>query len=192
MDFSDSRVLFTALVAVVGAMRLGELALSRRNIADLLNRGAVEAGRALYPWMVAVHACFLFSCLLEVWVLNRPPILVLAALMLMLLIFAAGIRWWVIVTLGERWSTRVVFIPGERPITGGPFRWLRHPNYLAVIIEFAALPLIHTAWLTALAFSVANGIVLALRIRTEETALAEASEYLLLMQDRPRFLPGRK
>jgi len=192
MDFSDSRVLFTALVAVVGAMRLGELALSRRNIADLLNRGAVEAGRALYPWMVAVHACFLFSCLLEVWVLNRPPILVLAALMLMLLIFAAGIRWWVIVTLGERWSTRVVFIPGERPITGGPFRWLRHPNYLAVIIEFAALPLIHTAWLTALAFSVANGIVLALRIRTEETALAEASEYLLLMQDRPRFHPGRK
>jgi methyltransferase len=142
--------------------------------------------------MVAVHTGFLGACVAEVWLLNRPLIPHLAWIMLGLLVVAAGIRWWVISTLGDRWSTRVVFVPGEPPATGGPFRWLRHPNYLAVIVEFLALPLVHTAWLTAVVFSIANGVVLTLRVRTEEAALAEGGDYLHVMHDRPRFHPGRK
>jgi methyltransferase len=192
MAFTDSRVLYTVLVAVVALLRLGELALSRRNIARLLARGAEEAGRSLYPWMVAVHTGFLVACVAEVWLLDRSPLPLLSAIMLGFLVVASGIRWWVISTLGDRWSTRVVFVPGEPPVTGGPFRWLRHPNYLAVIIEFVALPLVYTAWLTAVVFSVANAAVLASRVRTEEAALEEGSDYRDVMSDRPRFRPGRK
>jgi len=192
MELSDSRILYTALVAAVALMRLVELAVSRRNIERLFDRGAVEAGRSLYPWMVAVHSGFLVACVAEVWLLDRPLIPPLASVMLGLLAFAAAIRWWVISALGDRWSTRVVFVPGQPPVTGGPFRWLRHPNYLAVIIEFAALPLVHTAWSTAIAFSLANGVVLWFRVRTEELALSEGSSYLDVMHDRPRFRPGLK
>jgi methyltransferase len=112
--------------------------------------------------------------------------------MLGLLIIASGLRWWAISALRGRWSTRVVFVPGDPPVTGGPFRWLRHPNYLAVILEFLALPMLHTAWLTAVIFSIANGVVLTSRVRTEEAALSEGSNYLDVMQDRPRFHPGLK
>jgi methyltransferase len=192
MEFSDSRVLYTTLVVIVASMRLIELAVSRSNISRLFDRGAVEAGRSLYPWMVAVHTGFLAACVAEVWLLERSLIPQLSAVMLGLLVLAAAIRWWVISTLGDRWSTRVVFVPGQLPVTGGPFRWLRHPNYLAVIIEFAALPLVHTAWWTAIAFSLANGAVLWFRVRAEESALAGSSEYLSVMGDRPRFYPGRK
>lgn len=192
MDFTDSRILYTILVASVALMRLSELALSRRNIARLQERGAEEAGRSLYPWMVAVHVGFLASCVAEVWLLGRWPLPLLSAIMLGLLVAASGIRWWVISTLGDRWSTRVVFVPGEPPVTEGPFRWLRHPNYLAVIVEFLALPMVHMAWLTAVVFGVANAVVLRLRVRTEESALAAAGDYLDAMGDRPRFHPGRK
>jgi methyltransferase len=192
MAFPDSRILYSVLVAGVALMRLAELNLSRRNIARLSGRGAVEVGNSLYPWMVAVHSVFLVSCVAEVWLLDRPPIPLLSTIMLALLVVASGVRWWVITTLGERWSTRIVFVPGEPPVTEGPFRWIRHPNYLAVVIEFVALPLVHTAWLTAMAFSLANAAVLSCRIRSEEAALEEASNYLDAMGDRPRFHPGRK
>ena len=190
MNWIDSRLVYTGLVAAVASLRLFELAVSRRNIARLRARGAVEFGEALYPWMVAVHSGFLLSCPTEVWLLDRPFRSPLGYSMLAVLCLAAGIRWWAISTLGDRWSTRVVFVPGEAPVTGGPYRWLRHPNYLAVILEFVALPLIHTAWLTAVVFSLANAFVLVLRIRTEEASLSERSEYSRAMGDRPRFHPG--
>jgi methyltransferase len=176
-DGADSRVLYTALVAVVAVMRLVELRISRRHIARLKARGAVEVGFSHYPWMVAVHASFLVACVLEVWLLDRPWLPPLALAMLALLVAAAALRYWVIATLGERWSTRVVLVPGEAPVATGPFRWLRHPNYLAVVVEFLALPLVHTAWWTAVLFSAANALVLRARIGVEEAALAgEVSE----------------
>ncbi|MEJ2580599.1 MAG: isoprenylcysteine carboxylmethyltransferase family protein [Acidobacteriota bacterium] len=192
MELPDSRILYTALVAAVAMMRVVELAVSRRNITRLLQRGATEAGRSLYPLMVVIHAGLLVSCVAEVWILERPFVPLLAAPMLGAMALAAGLRWWVISTLGDRWSTRVVFVPGEPPVTDGPFRWIRHPNYLAVILEFLALPLVHTAWVTAVVFGLANGIVLASRIRTEEAALSADSAYPRLMRDRPRFHPGHK
>ncbi|HSL18229.1 MAG TPA: isoprenylcysteine carboxylmethyltransferase family protein [Methylomirabilota bacterium] len=186
----DTRVLFTALVGLVAVMRLVELAVSRRNIARLEARGAVEVGARLYPWMVAVHASFLLACVAEVWLLGRPFVPLLGVVSLGLLAGAAALRWWVIATLGDRWSTRVLVLPEAPPVTGGPFRHLRHPNYLAVVVEFLALPMVHSAWLTAVVFSAADAAVLWRRIRTEEAALAAAGDYRAALGDRPRFIPG--
>jgi methyltransferase len=172
----SSRWLYTALVAVVATQRLAELALSRRNVAGLLAAGGVEVGRSHYPWMVLLHATFLPSCLLEVWGLERPFNRALAVAMLVALVAAAALRGWVIFTLGRRWSTRVVCLPGVAPIRGGPYRFLRHPNYLAVVVEMAALPLVHSAWLTAVFFTVANLLLLRERVRVEEQALVVAAD----------------
>lgn len=186
----DSRLLFTGLVLLVVAVRLVELALSRRNTRRLLARGAVEAGAGHYPAMVALHAAFLAAAPLEVWLLERPLVPALAGSMLALLGLAMALRWWVIASLAGRWTTRVLVLPGAPPVTSGPYRYLRHPNYLAVAVEVAALPLVHSAWLTALVFSMANGMLLAARVRVEEEALAAASDYRAAFAGRRRFLPG--
>lgn len=187
----DTRLLlYTFLVAAVALGRLIELRIAERHRRSLLARGGVEAGAGHYPWMVALHMAFLFSCPLEVWLLDRPFLPALAAAMLALLLGAVALRWWVIATLGERWTTRILILPGASPVTGGPYRFLRHPNYLAVAAEIAALPLVHTAWATALAFSVLNFWLLRVRIRAEEAALAGASDYDAVFAGRPRLLPG--
>jgi methyltransferase len=186
----DTRLLYTALVIVVALGRLIELRIANRNFQSLLGRGGVEAGAEHYRWMVLLHALFLAACPLEVWELDRPFIPALAVVMLVLLVLAALLRWWVISSLEGRWTTRVVVLPGVPPVTGGPYRFLRHPNYLAVIVEIFALPLIHTAWLTAIAFSLANAVMLRVRIRTEEAALARASNYEAAFSGRSRLVPG--
>jgi len=187
IDLTDSRVLYTGLIALVAVMRLIELAISRRHVVRLEARGAVEVGSEHYPWMVAVHTSFLIACPLEVWLLSRPLLPPVALAMLVLLALAAGVRCWVIGTLGDRWSTRVVVLPNEPLVTTGPFRWIRHPNYAAVIAEFVALPMVHTAWLSALVFSTANAVVLRRRIRVEEPALGES----MAAGDPSRFVRGR-
>jgi methyltransferase len=140
--------------------------------------------------MVLLHTAFLIACPLEIWLLGRPFIPALAAFMLVLVILAAALRWWVIATLDGRWTTRIVCLPGVGPVTGGPYRFLRHPNYLAVIVEMFALPLVHTAWLTAVIFSALNAVILRVRIRAEEEALSRLSEYGAAFAGRPRLLPG--
>lgn len=169
-----SRVLFTVVVALVAVQRLVELSTSRRNRVRLLARGGVEHGSGHYPWMVALHAAFLVSCVAEVWLLERPFLPGLAAVALAALLAAAVLRWWTLRTLGGRWTTRVVVVPGERTVTTGPYRFLRHPNYAAVVLEILALPMLHTAWLTAAGFSLLNAWLLVVRIRCEEQALALA------------------
>lgn len=186
----DTRDLYTVLVAAVALGRLIELRIAERHRRRLMARGGVEAGAGHYPWMVALHTAFLVACPLEVWLLDRPFLPGLAAAMLALLLAAVALRWWVIATLGERWTTRIIYLPGASPITGGPYRFLRHPNYLAVAAEIAALPLMHSAWITALAFSVLNIWLLGVRIRAEEAALAGASDYDAAFAGRPRLLPG--
>jgi len=171
----DSRVAYTALVAIVAILRLAELRISARNVAALKARGAVEVGAGHYPWVVMVHASWLIGCVLEVWLLDRPWIAGLGLPMLALFAAGMGLRLWTIRTLGGRWSTRVVVLPGEPLVTTGPFRWLRHPNYLGVVLELAALPLVHGAWITAVAFSVLNGMLLRARIRVEDAALSKWS-----------------
>ncbi|HEX6861599.1 MAG TPA: isoprenylcysteine carboxylmethyltransferase family protein [Thermoanaerobaculia bacterium] len=186
----DTRVLYTALVVAVALGRLVELKVAARNLRSLLARGGVEIAPGHYPVMVLLHTLFLVACPLEAWLLDRPFVPVLGAVMLVLLVLAAGLRWWVISSLEGRWTTRIVVLPGVAPVTGGPYRFLRHPNYLAVIVEILALPLVHTAWLTALAFSVANALLLRVRIRAEEEGLARLSDYEAAFTGRPRLVPG--
>jgi methyltransferase len=170
-----SQVLFTCLIAAVAVERLFELRLSRRNERIQLAAGGVEYGSGHYPVMVALHAGLLLGSLLEVWLLARPFIPILGYPMLALVALSAAVRFWVIRTLGNRWTTRVVVVPGLPRITGGPYRFLDHPNYAIVVIEGLALPLVHTGWMTALLFTLANGALLRQRIRVESDALAEAA-----------------
>lgn len=167
----DTRWIFTGLLVLVVVERLVELTISRRNQRWLVARGAIEVGAGHYPWMVLLHSLFLASCLVEVWGLNRPFYPILAVAMIMALVVSMALRYWVIATLGRRWTTRVLCLPGEPVVTAGPFRFFRHPNYLAVVIEILALPMVHTAWLTAIVFSAANGFLLARRVRVEEAGL---------------------
>ena len=163
---------FTALVALVGLERLAELVVSRRNSAWSLARGGVERGRGHYPVMVALHTGFLVAMLVEAWV-RRPEVpAALAWSMLGLVLASQALRWWCIATLGHRWNTRVIVVPGMPPVTSGPYRLLRHPNYVAVVVEGVALPLVHAAWITAVVFTVANAVLLTVRIRVEDAALA--------------------
>ena len=168
----DSRTVYTILVGLVAVERVVELGLAHRNDIALRAAGAVEEGSAAYPWMVALHTAFPIACLAEVWCLRRPWIPLLGAVMLLAIGCAMGLRAWTVAALGQRWTTRVLVVPGSLPVTTGPYRWLRHPNYLAVAVEVAALPLAHAAWITAVVFSVLNGMLLRERIRVEDAALS--------------------
>jgi methyltransferase len=163
------------LVAAVAVERLAELVISTRNARRARARGAIEAGRSHYPVMVAMHIAFLAACPLEVWQFRRPWIPALGVPMLGLVLAAQGIRYWVIHALAGRWTTCVLYVPGDTVVGSGPFRWLRHPNYVALAVEVAALPLVHSAWLTALVFSGANAwLLLGARIPAEERLIEEA------------------
>lgn len=171
----DSSLAFVALVALVAMQRLAEVAWAERNRRRLIARGAVEFGARHYPVMVALHTAFLIAAPLEVIAFERPfrPVLAIAALAA--LAVASALRGWVLVVLEERWTTRVLVVPGLVPVARGPFRFLSHPNYIAVAIEIAALPLVHGAFATAVGFSIANGLLLRHRIAIEERALAWAA-----------------
>jgi methyltransferase len=171
-----SRSLFLLLIAAVAVERLVELALSRRHERALRARGAVESGAGHYPVMVAVHAALLAGAPAEVILLDRPFLPGLGWPMLALVAATMALRYRVVATLGERWTTRVLVLPAVPLVARGPYRFLSHPNYLAVAVEVLALPLVHTAWLTALVCGTANLAVLALRIRVENAALEAAAE----------------
>ncbi len=171
-----SELWYVVLIAAVVVERIAELVVSQRNVTWALGQGGAETGRAHYPLMVALHTGLLAACLLEVFAGHRPFLPVLGATMLALVLGAQALRWWCIGTLARRWNTRVVVIPGHSLVAAGPYRWLRHPNYLAVAIEGVALPLVHTAWVTALVFTGLNAVLLlGFRIPAEERALDTAS-----------------
>lgn len=164
---------YALLVAVVGLERIAELVVSKRNLAWSRARGGVEFGSGHYPAMVILHTGLLLGCLAEVFWLDRPFLPMLGWPMLAVVIVAQALRWWCIATLGRQWNTRVVVVPGAPRVTGGPYRLMSHPNYVAVIVEGIALPLVHSAWITACVFTVLNAVLLATRINTENAALAE-------------------
>ncbi|MGI8666860.1 MAG: isoprenylcysteine carboxyl methyltransferase family protein [Jatrophihabitans sp.] len=162
---------YLLLILAVAAERIGELAVSQRNLASSRDRGGVESGAGHYPFMVVLHTGLLAGCLLEA--LWRPFLPALGWPMLAVVLASQALRWWCIATLGRQWNTRVVIVPGAGRVAGGPYRYLPHPNYLAVIAEGAALPLVHSCWLTALVFTVLNAGLLRVRIGVENRALAE-------------------
>jgi methyltransferase len=190
---SGSRLYFFALLAAWGGERLFEVWLSGRNARRAFARGGIEVeSHGFYGAMVVVHMLLFAAAPLEVVVLDRPFLPWLAAVATVVVIAAMALRYWAVRTLGDRWNTRVIVVPGEPAVDHGPYRWVRHPNYVAVALEMAALPLVHTAWISALAWSAASGILLALRIPLEERALADASDYERRLAGRGRFLPGRR
>lgn len=161
------------LAALIAAQRLAELALAAANRRWLLERGAVEHGAGHYPLFVVLHAAWLAGWLAEGLARDAPgPGWPLWA---GLFLAAQGLRYWCVASLGRRWNTRILVLPGAPPVRSGPYRFLRHPNYLAVAVELACVPLIFGAWLTALAASLLNAwLLLAVRIPAEEAALARA------------------
>jgi methyltransferase len=169
-------ILYLALLLVVAGQRLAELHHSHSNAERARAAGAVEAGAGHYPWMVVLHSTFLASCALETWLLARPFLPWLAVPAAALLLGATVLRYSAIRALGERWTTRVFLWPGRPLVETGPYRYLRHPNYVAVAIEIAALPLVHTAWVTAILFSALNAWLLAVRLDTERRVLTEAAD----------------
>jgi methyltransferase len=166
-----SQDLYLGFLGLLGLERLGELLLSLRNARRARAAGAVEAGRGHYPVMVAFHSLFLLSCAAEVLLVPRsfPGALGWAALGVA--VVAQALRYWAVASLGVRWNTRVLVWPGVPPVTSGPYRFLPHPNYLAVVLEMVAIPLVYGAWVTATVFSLGNALLLRVRIRSEEKAL---------------------
>jgi methyltransferase len=162
---------FVLLIAIVAAERLAELAVSRRNERWSRERGGVEFGAGHYPPMVLLHTGLLAGAIAEVAAGDRPFVPALGWTMLALVVAAQALRWWCIATLGPRWNTRVIVVPGGSRIERGPYRWINHPNYVAVVVEGFALPLVHTAWITAVVFTVLNAVLLSVRIHVENAAL---------------------
>ncbi len=183
--------LFLGLLAAVGASRLGELALSQHNRRWLLAHGARPAPDPGFAAMAALHAGILIGAAVEVVLLKRPFLLPLALPMTALFFAALGLRWWAIHTLARHWNVRVVDSTPLGVVTRGPYRWIRHPNYAGVFLEMTALPLIHTAWLTACAGALAHWAVLRRRIAAEEAILFASPAYRAAMAAKPRFLPCR-
>jgi methyltransferase len=166
---------YVLLVAAVAVERVAELVVARRNLAWSKAQGGVEFGANHYPVMVVLHTGLLIGAVVEVIGLHRPFLPALGWPMFAIVVAAQGLRWWCITTLGQQWNTRVVVIPGAQRVAGGPYRFFSHPNYVAVIAEGIALPLVHTGWITALVFTVLNAALLRTRIRTENAALASLS-----------------
>lgn len=185
----SARAIGTVLLALVALERGVELAVSTRNARRTLARGGVEAGRGHHRAMVAFHAAVLLACALEPWLLPRPWPRSAALIAAGAVVAAQALRWWAVASLGPRWSTRIVVLPGAPPVVAGPYRLLRHPNYLAVTVELAALPLALGAVLTAVLASAGNALLLAIRIPAEERALGPA--WAAAFRTRPRLLPGR-
>lgn len=166
---------YAVLVLAVAAERVAELVVARRTLRWSLARGAVERGRGHYPAMVALHTGLLLGCLAEVRFGHREFHPLLGWTMLAAVVLAQALRWWCISALGPRWNTRVLVVPGLPLVAKGPYRWFSHPNYVAVVAEGVALPLVGGAWITALVFTVLNAWLLTVRIRCENGALALAA-----------------
>ena len=169
-------IAYTLFVLATGLERLYELRISKKNAAIAMAQGGKEYGQGHFPWMVALHTGLLVGAVAEVWIFDRPFIVWLGIPMLIITLACQVARYRIISTLGWQWNTRVIVVPGAPRVTRGMYRfhWLRHPNYWIVVIEGIALPMIHTAWITAIVFTVLNAILLlGFRIPTENEALEE-------------------
>lgn len=184
-----TRWVFLLLVIFLGLQRLAELRRSSRNERRILELGGHEYAPGQFRVMRVLHAAWFLAMIAEVFGLQRPFNPVLALVASLIFLAGQGLRYAAIHTLGERWTVRVMILPGAKPISRGIYRFIRHPNYLGVILEIGAVPLLHSAYFTAILFSVANALLLIWRIRTEEAALKEHNNYEQVFTDRPRFLP---
>jgi methyltransferase len=180
---------YLALLLLVGLGRLLELRISRRNRRRLTEQGAGRVYEPHFRWMVLLHAGVLAGAAAEVLWLKRPLIPALAVPMFVLFVLASLLRWWVIRTLAGHWNVGVMKSSNLGVVTSGPYRWIRHPNYVAVATELFALPMIHTAWITAVAGTAVNLGLLRRRLRVEDAILLAHPGYRAAMGAKPRFFP---
>ncbi len=186
---NHSQSWYFALLVGVAFLRVAELRVSRRHQRRLLASGGRKVAEPIYPLMVALHTGLFVASALEVWLCQRPFVPVLGWTMLVLLGLCLAGRLWVWCSLGEQWNVQVV-VSAQPVVDWGPYRYVRHPNYSIVIVEMFALPLVHSAYLTALVSSLLNAAILWQRIRCEEAALLARPEYMTKMGTKPRFLPA--
>ncbi|OBJ48701.1 isoprenylcysteine carboxyl methyltransferase family protein [Mycobacterium sp. 1423905.2] len=163
--------MYYLLILAVAVERLLELVVAQRNARWSFAQGGKEFGRRHYGVMVVLHSALLVGCIVEPWALHRPFLPWLGWPMVAVLVLCQGLRWWCIASLGKRWNTRVIVLPYAPLVQRGPYRFMHHPNYVAVVVEGFALPMVHTAWLTAVTFTVANAILLSVRLRVENSVL---------------------
>ena len=179
---------YLIILALLIVERIFELDRARRNARKAFAHGAIEVGQVHYRVMVMLHTLFIASCAVEAVFFPHAFAPIVAWIALGAELFAQALRYWAVTTLGDRWNTRIIVSPDRAPVTGGPYRFMRHPNYLAVVIEFAAVPMIGGAIFTAIAFSIGNALILAVRIPAEERAMG--TRYADALGARRRFLPG--
>jgi methyltransferase len=182
-------IAYLALLALVGIGRLVELRISRRNQRQLQSRGVRKVSEPHFRWMVVLHGGIIIAAALEVVFFRRPLIPALAIPMVVLFVLANLLRWWVIRTLAGHWNVEVMASSQVGVVASGPYRWVRHPNYVAVVAELFALPMIHTAWITAIAGTAANLEILRRRLDVEDRVLLSSPVYRMTMGAKPRFLP---
>jgi methyltransferase len=181
--------LYLALLAAVAVGRLLEMRISRRHQRALASRSVSLAPEPGFRAMVALHAGVLLAAAIEVLAFQRRFIPAVGVPALIVFALANALRWWVIATLGPHWNVQVMRSLSLGVVTGGPYRFVRHPNYVAVFVELLALPLIHGAWVTALLGGVLHALVLRRRLAVEESVLAADAGYRMAMGDKPRFVP---
>jgi methyltransferase len=189
-DLPRSVWLYLVLLAAVGFLRLAEMRVSRRRQRAMAARGATRAAEPGFVFMVLLHTGVLVASAVEVIALRRPFVPAVAIPALALLAGATALRWWVIATLGPHWNVQVMRSTALGVVTDGPYRFVRHPNYVAVFVELAVLPLVHGAWVTALAGSALHVAILRRRIALEESVLMADESYRRTMGGKPRFIPG--
>lgn len=180
--------MFVFLLILIILQRLTELILASRNEKWMKQRGGVEHGREHYPYIVALHVLFLVSFITEVLLFDKDlttywyviaPIIVLTQV----------IRYWAVFSLGYFWNTRIIIIPNTDVVSKGPYRFLKHPNYLVVALEILCIPLLFNAFLTSILFTFTNVLLMKVRIPVEERALGKNTNYVNAFQSKYRFLP---
>lgn len=179
---------FSGLLLTTGAMRLVEVVVSVRRFRA--RPDALVGEPRLFPAMALLHAGLVFAPIAEVALLERPFVPALAAFSIVLLVAASALRVWTLGAIGGAWNVRVVRPDAHAVATTGPYRYIRHPNYLCVILELLALPLLHSAWWSAIALGLLNAAVLTVRIRTEEAMLMQIDAWREAFAERARLIPG--
>ena len=169
-------MIFYIILSIVIVQRLLELVIAKRNEKNMRAQGAYEVGASHYPLMILLHVSFFISLLVEVTTFNLTPS-PLFLVFLILFLCVQGLRVWCLTSLGSFWNTKIIILPGANVVTKGPYKYLRHPNYLVVSMEIALLPLMFEAYFTAICFTILNAMMLSVRIPTEERALKEATNY---------------
>jgi methyltransferase len=183
------RIAYLWLLVLVAIGRLAELRISRRNQQQLEKQGVRKIPEPHFRWMVLLHGGVIVCAGVEVLLLHRPFIPALAISMAALFVLANLLRWWVIRTLAGHWNVEVMESSRVGVVSSGPYRWVRHPNYVAVVLEIFSLPMIHTAWITAIVGTLGDLEILRRRIKIEDGFLLSNPAYRLAMSGKPRFFP---